>query len=261
MLADGHAVEGELARAFGDGDQGEVGSAAADIHHQDEIAHLDALAPVGVAFDPGIEGGLGLFEQGEVAVAGLLSGFERELARHRIEGSRHRHQYLLIGEGGLRHAEIPSLAEVFEVAAAGFHGRDLVDAFGSAKRHQRGGAVHGRMGEPALGRGDQPAGIFRAALLRQLPHHEIAVGVPGQRQGSRGKVGAAGQVEKRGQQVLVADLAGVGELRDRHHLHVGGGEGVGVRQDGGEGQRRVGGAEIDSNDVSGFHGIRLQHPG
>ncbi len=63
VLAHGHAVEREFAPALGDRDQSEVGSAAADVHHQDQIAHLHALAPVGVAFDPGIEGGLRLFEQ------------------------------------------------------------------------------------------------------------------------------------------------------------------------------------------------------
>ena len=63
VLAHGHAVERQFAPALGDRDQREVGGAAADIHHQDQIAHLHALAPVGVAFDPGIEGGLRLFEQ------------------------------------------------------------------------------------------------------------------------------------------------------------------------------------------------------
>jgi hypothetical protein len=95
-----------------------------------------------MAFDPGIEGGLRLFEQREIPVAGLLGGFERQLARHRIEGCRHRHQYLLLGEGSLRKRRVPSLAQVLQVAAAGLDGRNLLDAFRSAKRHQRRGAVH-----------------------------------------------------------------------------------------------------------------------
>ena len=145
VLAHGHAIEGEFALALGDRDQGEVGSAAADIHHQDQIAHLHALAPVGVAFDPGIERGLRLFEQGEIPVAGLLGGFERQLARHRIERSRHRYQHLLLGERSLRHVRVPSLAQVLQIAAAGLDRRNFIDSFRSAERHQRRRAVHAGM--------------------------------------------------------------------------------------------------------------------
>ena len=73
VLAHRDAVQRQFAIRFGDGDQGEVGGAAADIDHQDQVAHLDALAPVGMALDPGVEGGLRLFEQGDVLIAGLLA--------------------------------------------------------------------------------------------------------------------------------------------------------------------------------------------
>ena len=74
VLADGHAVERQFAIALGDGDEREVGGAAADIDDQDQVAGVDALAPVGVALDPGVEGRLRLFEQNHVAVAGLFGG-------------------------------------------------------------------------------------------------------------------------------------------------------------------------------------------
>ena len=48
MLADRYALERQLAAVFRDGDQGEVGGAAADIDHQDQVADGDALAPVGM---------------------------------------------------------------------------------------------------------------------------------------------------------------------------------------------------------------------
>ena len=168
----------ELALVLGDRDQGEVGGAAADIHHQDQIAQLHALAPVGVALDPGIEGGLRLFEQGEVLIAGLLRGFERQLARHGIERCRHRDQHLLLGEGSVGLLEIPGLAQMLQIAAAGFDRRDFVDALGRAERQQRRGAVHAGMREPRFGRGDQPPGVLRAALLRQPAGHESAVRRP-----------------------------------------------------------------------------------
>ena len=63
----------ELAVLFGDGDQGEVGGAAADVDDQDQVADLDLLAPIGMAFDPGVEGGLRLFEQDDVAGSRLCS--------------------------------------------------------------------------------------------------------------------------------------------------------------------------------------------
>jgi hypothetical protein len=194
VLAHGDAIEREFALAAGDGDQGEVGGAAADVHHQDQIAHSHAFAPVGVAFDPGVESGLRLFEQCEIAVAGLNGGFQRQFARHRIEGSRHRYQHLLLGERSLRHARVPGLAQVLQKPAAGFDGRNPADAFRSAKRHQRRCAVYTRMRQPALGRGHQPPGILRAPLLGQPSHHEIPVRVPGQHQRSSRKVGAARQV-------------------------------------------------------------------
>ena len=69
VLAHGHAVQRQLAPRFRNRDQGEIGGAAADVHYQDQIAHLHALAPVGVALDPGIEGRLRLFEQRDILVA------------------------------------------------------------------------------------------------------------------------------------------------------------------------------------------------
>ena len=72
VIADRDAVEAQFAVRFGDRDQREIGGTAADIDDQDQVAHGDALAPIGVAFDPGVEGGLRFFEQGDVLIAGLL---------------------------------------------------------------------------------------------------------------------------------------------------------------------------------------------
>ena len=45
VLADGDALEREVAVLLGDGDQGEVGRAAADVADEDQIADVDAAAP------------------------------------------------------------------------------------------------------------------------------------------------------------------------------------------------------------------------
>ena len=48
VLADREPREGEVAALVADGDQGEVGRAAADVADEDDVADLDLLAP-GVA--------------------------------------------------------------------------------------------------------------------------------------------------------------------------------------------------------------------
>ncbi len=47
VLADGDALEGEVAVALGHGDQAEVGRAAADVADEDQVADRDAPAPAG----------------------------------------------------------------------------------------------------------------------------------------------------------------------------------------------------------------------
>ena len=48
----------------------EVGSAAADIDDQNQIARLDLFAPIGISLDPGIERSLRLFEHDYFRIAG-----------------------------------------------------------------------------------------------------------------------------------------------------------------------------------------------
>ena len=45
VLADRDALEGEVAVALGDGDQAEVGRAAADVADEDQVADLDPPPP------------------------------------------------------------------------------------------------------------------------------------------------------------------------------------------------------------------------
>ena len=109
VIADRDAVQREFAVRLGDGDQREVGGAAADIDDQDEVAHRNALAPIGMALDPGVEGRLRLFEQGDVLIAGLLRGFQGQFARHGVEGRGDGDQHLLRLEGRVGHLGVPGL--------------------------------------------------------------------------------------------------------------------------------------------------------
>ena len=70
-----------------------------------------ALAPVRVALDPGVERRLRLFEQGDVLIARLLGGVQRQLARHRVERCGHGHQHLLRLERRVGHLGVPGLPQ------------------------------------------------------------------------------------------------------------------------------------------------------
>ena len=95
VLAHRHAVQREFAVRLRDRNQREIRGAAADIHHQDEVAHRHALAPVRMALQPRVEGRLRLFQQGDVLIAGLPRGVQGQFARHRVEGCRDGDQHLL----------------------------------------------------------------------------------------------------------------------------------------------------------------------
>ena len=146
MFADSHALQRQFSSLLGDRDQREIRGAAADVHHQNQIAHRDALAPIGMPLDPGVERRLRLFEQQQILIAGLFGGFQRQLSRHRVERRGHRHQHLLLDERRVRHLRIPSLAQMFQIAARCFHRGNSCDAFGRVERKDGRRAIDARMG-------------------------------------------------------------------------------------------------------------------
>ena len=67
MLADGGAGEVDQVAIARDADEAEVAGAAADVADQDDLAIEEELAGLGeVVGDPGVEGGGGFFEEGEL---------------------------------------------------------------------------------------------------------------------------------------------------------------------------------------------------
>ncbi len=70
VLANRDAVQLKLAGLFSDRNEGEIGGAAADVGYQDEVPHVNAIAPIRMPFDPSVKGGLRLFEQKHVPIAG-----------------------------------------------------------------------------------------------------------------------------------------------------------------------------------------------
>ena len=125
VLADRDPVQLEVAVALQHGDQRQVGGAAADVHHQDDVALLHLFAPLaGAVLDPAVQRGLGLFEQGDAAVAGGPGSFGGEFAGGRVEGGGDRHGDVLLRKGGLRVGGVPGVAQVRQVADRGGQRRD-----------------------------------------------------------------------------------------------------------------------------------------
>ena len=156
-----------------DGDQGEVGRAAADVADQDDVTDLDLLSPlVALHGEPGVEGRLGFLEQGYLLEPGLGRGLHGQLASHGVERGGDGQEHFLVFEPvvGLlaRDPEIPGLAQVLKI--------ELTRRSTGETLATPSAAVQGKMllrrstpgvGKPALGRADQPAWHLGSVLARE----------------------------------------------------------------------------------------------
>jgi hypothetical protein len=122
VFADADALQLQVAGDIGHGDQAEVGGAATDVAHQDDVARRHRIAPLPAGSrGPGVEGGLRFLQQRDVAQSGGLRRFGRQASRHLVERGGHRHHDLAVAEVplpslGLRSLEEGAL-EVLEIAA------------------------------------------------------------------------------------------------------------------------------------------------
>ena len=220
VLADGHALERQVAVALGDRNQAEVGGAAADVADEHEIADLDAAAPrVAERVEPGVEGGLGFFEQRHVAQAGALRRPERQLARLLVERGRHGQQDVLLRQRqrlvALRDLGVERGGEVAQVCGRGVHRRNPRDFLRGAPRQDRCRAVRAAVRQPGFCGRDETHRVLGAAASRELSGDECRRRIPGQRRAAGGKIHRSWRIEERGQQRARRDLAGVHQLRDR----------------------------------------------
>ena len=134
VIADGHARELQIAILFGYGDQRKVGRAAADIHHENDVADLDLFSEsVAHLLDPGVKRRLRFFEQRHIVKPRLGGGLCREFARRRIERSGNRQDDLFGIEIALR--------EVFQAPARCLRYR--AEASTGEMRSTSAGACHG----------------------------------------------------------------------------------------------------------------------
>ena len=91
VFADGDALHGEVAVCVFDGDQAEVGSAAAEVADEHAVTGLDLVFPSAEFLrSPGVERRLRFFEQDDlIAEPGGGGGFEGEFARGFVERGRY----------------------------------------------------------------------------------------------------------------------------------------------------------------------------
>ena len=86
MFADTDAFELQRAVIVGNGDQAEIGGAAAKVTDKDDVAWTDQRTPFSTSLrDPGVKRRLRFFELGDFAKTGGLRRFSRQGLRNGIE--------------------------------------------------------------------------------------------------------------------------------------------------------------------------------
>src|SRR6516225_2456340 len=128
VFADGNAFERQVAAFVSNGDQAEVRSSSPDITDQHEIADLDAFAPaVALTLEPGVEGRLWLFQQGQPLKTCLLCRAKSKLSGFFIERSRYGEKHVLPAQccATARVLGVPQCTEIPQELCRGVYGRNF----------------------------------------------------------------------------------------------------------------------------------------
>jgi hypothetical protein len=179
-----------------------------------------------VTLDPGVKGGLRLFEQNHVAIAGFLGRAQCKIARYSVKGRGNGDQHLVRIERRLRILRVPRVAKMSQIAARSLDWGDFRYALGSVGRQNGGGAIHSGMAEPGFRRSDQPASVLESLFLRE---HAADRRIAFEKQEGR-------------QQRFFALLSRIHQLRDRENFN---------RFSPRTRERAVGGSQIDADDFRG----------
>ncbi len=194
MFAYRHALQLKFTVLFRHRDQREVGGAAADVHYQNQIARRNLLAPIVVAFDPGVEGSLRFFEDRDIRKPSGMRGPLCQFTRRSIEGRRHRDQHVLFGELRFGMRLLPSRAQMQQILARHLNRRDLLDAFRSIQRKQRLGGIGVLIRKPGLRGGNQARGVLYSACSCQMSCDVSRLRIPRQRKRAFDKLLLAGNI-------------------------------------------------------------------
>ena len=151
VVADRDAVQQQVAVLFGHGNQRQVGRAAADIHHEDDIARFDLLAPASfTALYPAVQSGLGLFQQHRLPQPHGMRGLHGQFACRGIEGGRDSDDEFLFTQRRLGETRIPGITQMPQIEPGGFQRRHARHLFRSLDRQDCGPAVDAAVAEPTL---------------------------------------------------------------------------------------------------------------
>ena len=199
--------------AVGNGNQAEIGGAAADITDQDDVTRTDQRTPLPTCLrDPGVERCLRLFKQGDFAKTGGLRCFGGQTLRNRIERCRNRQDNL-----SFRKVPVPPLhassiekrvLQVRKVSPRALKGRELfvLDIRSPRKRLMPG--VDMRVGEPRFGGGDETIGNKRAMVASEMAGYRgiLEPVFPRKRKRVLRIFVTVGDVQRGGQRWFLADL-------------------------------------------------------
>ena len=263
VIAHRHARELHLALLFRDRNEGKIRRAAADIDHEDHVAHADVFAETFPRrLDPRVERGLRFLQQRHVRQPRLHRRLQGQIARRRIKRRGHRDHDLLRRQRLLplparrRVPVIPRPAQMRQIPRRRLERRHLRHVRRRLPRQQRTAAVHARMTQPALRRRHQPRRHLAAVTAGKLADHLRRVLLPRQRQTARREFLRIGQIQKRRQQRLLLDRPHARELRNLQHRLLDRAPAllreVQIRE------RAMRGAEVDADGVGGFFRCRFQ---
>ncbi len=193
VLADGNALQREIAVLFGHGDQAEIGRAAADVADENQIADTDPAAPfVTHRVEPGIESRLRFFEQRDILEARRLSGAQRQLTGRLVERRGHRQQHVLSAQALLFRAAgnvmIEGCREMPQIRRRRVDCRHVRDLRRRAEGQDRRRSVRAAVRQPGLRAGNDPRRILCPALPSELADDSRRLLVPGQGQAALRKI-------------------------------------------------------------------------
>src|SRR5579864_7478699 len=227
VLADGGAGEIDAVAFARHADQREVAGAAAYVADQHGLAvEQTFLRAREIVRDPGIEGGRGLLDQREFFEAGFARGYHGQLARLFVEAGGHREDDVVCGKRRALRL-LPCIGQVLQDAGGHFDGREDASALLRIPGQNFGGAIDLGIREPAFG-GVHGFGGDQRALLARVNANVFLIA----------------QIQERRQRAERLDASGGHVLRNIEHAN-GGEIGVFGRID--EGERGVGGAEVDAD--------------